>query len=642
MEGNEQQNRAIRWNTGPALVLAGPGSGKTFTTVERVRYLIRVHKVDPSNILVITFTRAAARQMRDRFFRRMEGESLPVCFGTFHAVFFQILKSSYHYPQNCILKEKEKREYLRTVLAGLSEEDREGIARGEDWEEGLLAEFGYVKNCGQMSEDFRSAYLEPASFRKTFLAFQRLLQEMRKLDLDDFAAAVKHLFTNCPEALQRWRERFSYILVDEFQDINAAQYEVVKLLAGEQKNLFVVGDDDQAIYGFRGSDPAIMRRFVQDYPQAVQISLSVNYRSLPGIVKTAGRLIGENKNRFPKHIEAGRTTGQKQEGDFWGWEGFTEDNTVLLRAFADRRQQARAIAAELAKIRRANMSAKASEKAGQPVTTAAIFRTNSDALLLSEELKKAGIPFTMREKLKSPYAHPVCRDLLAYLEFAKGQRSRELFFRIMNRPCRYLSRRSCSRERISLEELAFFYRREAYMEPILTKLRKDIGYLAGMDLYAGVNYIRRGIGYEEWMKKEMEEKAYREGKEMADFFQESMRQFHTVEEVKEHIESYERSLQKAIAGNEEDKENPVALITMHGSKGLEYDVVFLPDCNEGIVPHKKSAKGEQIEEERRMFYVGMTRARERLYISWVGGTKEEPGFVSRFLGDMGYREPYRN
>lgn len=625
MQENEQQKKAIVWNTGPALVLAGPGSGKTFTTVERIRYLIRVHGVDPSNILVITFTRAAARQMRDRFFARMEGTFHPVTFGTFHAVFFQILKTSCHYTSDSILSEREKKEYLRIVFGTMAE----AFPQEENWEEGLLAEIGYLKNAGCLPDGFDSAFLEMPLFQKVFLCFQKQLMQRGKLDLDDFAAAVEHLFRTKPQVLAAWQQRYSYILVDEFQDINAAQYSVVRLLAGEKRNLFVVGDDDQAIYGFRGSDPAIMRRFTQDFPEAARIDLSVNYRCSAGIVETAGRLIAHNQERFPKKIVAGKE--KKPNADVPRWKPLSGDRAVLWSGFADRRQQAKCLADMMRRL-----SAERPED-----TIAAIFRTNTDCALLAEALKAEKLPFRMKENLKSPYEHPVCQDLLAYLKFAKAGRERKDFFRIMNRPCRYLSRQKVAAGQVFFPALIDAYRDKPYMQQILIRMQREVSWMAGMDLYAAVNFVRKGMGYEEYLKKQFRGERYEEAVQTADFFQNSTREFRTVEQLEAHIADYGQTLKEAAADRAGEEENAVWLLTMHGAKGLEFDQVFLPDCNEGIVPHKKSGRGKEVEEERRMFYVGMTRAKERLFLSWVSGSKQEPGFPSRFLAECGFREPYR-
>lgn len=647
------------------MILAGPGSGKTFTTVERVRYLMEVHQADPSGILVITFTKAAARQMRDRFFARMGNSFYPVAFGTFHAVFLQILKASGRYRPDCILREAQKREYLRAALQSMEyRADGRELSGDGDWENGLLSEIGYLKNLGRVPEDFKSAFLEQADFQKVFIAFERLLFQEGKLDLDDFAAAVLHLFRRDPETLAQWRKRFSYIMVDEFQDVNAVQYEAIKLLAGEDKNLFVVGDDDQAIYGFRGSDPSIMRRFAQDFPEAERISLSVNYRSRPGIVETAGRLVSVNRERFPKKIEAGRSAeaspdpagrpgavGMPGVAGMSGvagrpelWRPLAADQSVLVGRFETRRKEAQALAALLGRLYQQ------CREAGSVLSAAAIFRTNGEAIWLAEALGEAKIPFVMKEKPQNPYSHPVCRDLLAYLRFAKAGRQRKDFFAIMNRPCRYLSRQLVGEGPVSLGALAMACRDRPYLRQNIEKLQADIGRIARMDLYAAVNYIRKGAGYDCWIRKELAGEKAREATEKADFFQRSMKEFHSLEQLEAHLEAYGRTeggarekAPLAAAGPEaetvtETEGGAVELITMHGAKGLEYDTVFLPGCCEGTVPHKKSAQAGCLEEERRMFYVGMTRARERLYLSWVSGTKEEPGFPSRFLAECGYRE----
>lgn len=673
MQANKQQQRAIAHNTGPALILAGPGSGKTFTTVERVRYLIEVHHADPSHILVITFTKAAARQMRDRFFARMDNQFFPVTFGTFHAVFFHILKTSCHYDGSSILKEKEKREYLRAALLTLPEKfyaQNDG-KMDQEWEQGLLSEIGFIKNIGKLPTDFTSEYVSRQEFMRIFVSFQKQLAQEKKLDLDDFAAAVCHLFRTNPAELARWQREYSYLLVDEFQDINAAQYEAVKLLCGGKRNLFVVGDDDQAIYGFRGSDPAIMRQFLKDFPEAKQIFLSVNYRSRAGIVETAGKLIGQNRERFPKQIVAGQSAASGVPAAAPGmiWLPFSTDHSVLVCGFQDRKQEAEAVADEIGKAFR------------QGKSCAAIFRTNADAVWLAAELKCRKIPFRWKEKPKNPYETPVCQDLLAYLQFAMEGRKRKDFLRIMNRPCRYLSRQMLPDADISFSALRRAYAQKPYMQEILHRLETDISRLAKMDLYAAVHYIRRGMGYDAWLKESAGQtpsagelrqgqrtasvgtRVHAAGKlerdlEAADFFQEQVREFQSLTELEEAMAAYEDQMDQNENGADAADVAartaargttgaafatlPIAeLVTMHGSKGLEYDVVFLPCCMEGVVPHKKSRDQAALEEERRMFYVGMTRAKKELYLSYAKGTKDAPGFASRFLAECGWKEPKR-
>ena len=674
LTGNQDQQKAIILNRGPALILAGPGSGKTFTIVERIRYLITHHGVNAENILVVTFTKAAARQMRERFQTRMGGMACPVNFGTFHAVFYHILQTSASYRSDVVLSEKEKKEYLQRVLLTMQEDfskydpvkqaalqSAEGFFEPTDnlaekymdpeWLKGLLGEFGFVKNAGKIPEGFSSDFLELPVFKKAFLCFQKNIHQEGRMDFDDFASHCLHLFQTKKEVLERWQDKFQYILVDEFQDINPTQYEVVNLLAAKHKNLFVVGDDDQSIYGFGASDPKIMQQFYADYPEAVRIDLSINYRCAPGIVDLAGRLISVNKQRFSKTIRCGKKQAVKQtlqlpdqiqrksaqaEMRFAEasniWKPLTADNSVVIGGFTDRMQQAAAIAEKLKTIR----------EQAQNKEAAVIFRTNTDALPVAEALSKAGLPFFIQEQIKSPYDHFVCQDLLAYLRFAHMGQKRSDFYRIMNRPVRYLSRQAVLKPEVEWEELLSFYKEKSWMLPLIEKCKKDIGLLAGMDLYAGIYYIRCGIGYDAWMEKNLTGEAKKQAFEMADFLKNSVKDFVSLESFLQHVEDYEKQLEASNRKKGEIQKGKIALLTIHGAKGLEFDHVFLPDCNEGIIPHKKSMKADEVEEERRMFYVGMTRAKEKLYLGWGMGTADNPGFISRFLADLGYREPWRN
>ena len=417
----------------------------------------------------------------------------------------------------------------------------------------------------------------------------------------------RDLFIRYPQILAAWQQKFKYILVDEFQDINAMQYEVLRMLALPENNLFVVGDDDQSIYAFRGARPELMLGFQKDYPQAKRVELSVNYRSTPEILSCAGKLIAVNRNRFPKKSTAASGHGEP----------------VRFLGFPDRRAQNEKIAQELLE---------AGEERGK---AAVIFRTNRDAGALAEALLEKGVPFWMKEKLKSPYHSQAALDLRAYLAFVFAGQKRTDFFRIMNRPKRYISRSAVETERVEVEQLKAVYREKPYMLEILRRLQMDLARLKRMDPYAAVNYIRKGMGYDEYLKQAAldGQESWKALREEADWFQGQTKAFSTQEALEEHILLYERELEHAAA--KKPGEGCVSLLTMHASKGLEYDAVYLPDCNEGTVPHKKSMKGEQVEEERRMFYVAMTRARKRLILTWVAGTKEEPGFLSRFLSDLG-------
>ena len=371
---NPGQAEAIAHRDGPMLVLAGPGSGKTYTITQRIRCLIEEGGVQPDSILVITFTRAAAEEMKGRFFRLTEGKFYPVNFGTFHAIYYHILKSAYHYQSGNILSEHEKRELLKTVLFR-----QKGLpSMEEDQLELLLNQISRYKNDGcpgvlpdGPQEMPQAGALSKEQFFAVYSAYSREAKERRKLDFDDMVLECRNLFLQYPSILAAWQKKFRYILVDEFQDINAMQYEVLRMLALPENNLFVVGDDDQSIYAFRGARPEFMLGFQKDYPQARRVELSINYRSTPEILSCAGKLISVNKNRFEKKSRAASGHGE----------------AVRFLGFPDREAQNEKIAGELLE---------AGEERGK---TAVIFRTNRDAAELAELLTKKGIPFWMKEKL---------------------------------------------------------------------------------------------------------------------------------------------------------------------------------------------------------------------------------------------------
>lgn len=366
-------------------------------------------------------------------------------------------------------------------------------------------------------------------------------------------------------------------------------------------------------------------------------------------------------------IPTGTASGISAAAFGTSWLPLSTDRSVLVCGFQDRKQEAETVADEIGKTFR------------QGKSCAAIFRTNADAVWLATALKCRKIPFLWKEKPKNPYETPVCQDLLAYLQFAMEGRKRKDFLRIMNRPCRYLSRQMLPDAEISFSALHRAYAQKPYMQEILHRLEADISRLAKMDLYAAVHYIRRGMGYDAWLKenagqtpsagesRQGQERApagarvHAAGKlerdlEAADFFQEQAREFQSLTELEEAMTAYEDQMDQNMADAADTAACtaasgttdaafttlPIAeLVTMHGSKGLEYDAVFLPCCMEGVVPHKKSKNQAALEEERRMFYVGMTRAKKELYLSYTKGTKETPGFASRFLAECGWKEPKR-
>ena len=275
MAFDEGQKRAIRHKEGPALVLAGPGSGKTTVITNRIRYLTEKAGVNPSSILVITFTRAAAREMRERYERMVPEGGGRVSFGTFHSVFFLILKLAYRYQASDIVREEQRTLFIREMLekTELESEDEAELVRS------ILSEISAVKGEGMRPEHYYPKSCSQEIFRRLYEGYENELRRRHLLDFDDMLSMCWELFSQRKDILGAWQEKYKYILVDEFQDINRLQYEIVKMLALPENNLFIVGDDDQSIYRFRGAKPELMLGFEKDYPGAARILLATNYRS---------------------------------------------------------------------------------------------------------------------------------------------------------------------------------------------------------------------------------------------------------------------------------------------------------------------------------------------------------------------------
>ena len=298
MSLNPSQVQAVIHKDGPCMVLAGPGSGKTLTITKRIEYLIGKHHVSPEEILVITFTKAASIEMKERFVRLCGQKAGPVTFGTFHGIYYGILKWAYRMNASNILSEEQKYQLLKQVI-GRMEID---IDDEKDFLQGIAGEIGNIKNNQIPLAEYESLNCSEEVFREIFEQYEKERKRLKKIDFDDMLVLVYELFKKRPDILSMWQRKFRYILIDEFQDINQVQYDVIRMLAAPENNLFIVGDDDQSIYRFRGARPDIMLGFKKDYPDTKEILLDVNYRSTKAIVNGAARVIRHNVNRYPKQI----------------------------------------------------------------------------------------------------------------------------------------------------------------------------------------------------------------------------------------------------------------------------------------------------------------------------------------------------
>ena len=616
MKLNRGQDEAIKHGNGPCMVLAPPGSGKTLIVTERTRYLIEESGVRPDQILVITFTRYAAREMKERFERLTAGKNYPVTFGTFHSIFYGILKCAYGIGANNLMSEKESSVLLQEVL---DQTDIESTPEVEDEEElvrELLREVGMVKNGLCHLKDFHSKYLTQDEFAEVFRSYEHQKKELKKFDFDDMLVQCYALFRKKPEILQGWQKRFQYILIDEFQDINRVQYEVIRMLAAPRYNLFVVGDDDQSIYGFRGAKPELMLYMKQEFPSLRTISLTVNYRSTEFITGAAARVILHNDTRFYKRVQSFRGRGQN----------------VHVQEVLDEQEEAQYVTEEIQKKL---------DQGIKPGEIAVLFRAAVQVRMISEILSEHRIPFEMRDYVTNFYRHFIVKDMMAYLQLAAGKRDRSLFLTICNRPLRYLARNSMENRQVNFEDLRKFYCDKDWMLDIIDQFDVDVRMMKNMAPYAAIQYIRKKIGYDDFLK-EYAEKHQISWKQLMDVMaelEERSKNFKSYDEWEIHIAKYTQELEeqqakaRTIKG---ERENKVQLMTIHSAKGLEFEDVFVIHANEGEIPHQKAEKKDEIEEERRLFYVALTRAKNNLCISYItqknGNSIKPSRFVEELLG----------
>ena len=603
---NEAQTQAIQHTDGPCLVLAGPGSGKTLTIVNRVKYLIEKQKVRPEEILVVTFTRFAAAEMKSRLCLVMGKRDLPVTVGTFHGIYYGILKWAYRMNQENILSETEKYQILRGVI----NKERMEIFDEEDFIQDIAAEIGKVKNNRIPLEEFVSEKCSADAFRNIYRNYEQHRKELKKIDFDDMLVLCYELFRSRPDVLAQWQKKFRYVLIDEFQDINRIQYDVIRMLAQPENNLFVVGDDDQAIYGFRGADSELMLGFGKDFPDAKQILLGMNYRSTANIVQNSLKLIENNVERYSKKLEANREGG----------------SCLHIQEVKDPVEEAEYVLEEIQKCK---------ENGIKEEEIAILFRVHTDARAVVEAMVERKIPFQMKEHLPNIYEHFIAKDIMAYFRLATGKRRRQDFLQVMNRPKRYLGRDSVSGSQVSFEDMRKFYCDKDWMIDRIDQFEWDVKMLMKMAPYAAIQYIRKRIGYDDFLK----EYAFTHQINRSDLnevlaeIEEAAKAFSSVEEWFAHVEEYTETLK--VKENERNRPRPgVRLMTIHASKGLEFKQVFLIAANEGRIPYQKAKTDKEIEEERRLFYVAMTRAKDFLKICYVKIKNGKEVTPSRFVDEL--------
>lgn len=603
MQFNKAQIQAIQHNKGPCMVIAGPGSGKTTVLTHRVRYLIDRCGVKPSDILVITFTKAAAEQMKFKFKGLSEGRSSAVTFGTFHAVFFTILKAAYNYSARCIITPQVQHEFVKDQIHRLEleyDDEKEAV-------DGVLSEISRVKGEAVNIDEYESRCIPPQSFRIIYMAYDDMLVRKHLIDFDDMIVQCRELLMQREDYRRAWQNKYKYILIDEFQDINKAQFDVVRILADEYRNLFVVGDDDQSIYGFRGSAPQIMLDFNKYYSDAVRIDMCINYRSTGNIVFASRAVAEENEHRYYKDI-----TTYNSQGD-----------TVSVYEFNSLNDEKAFLVSEIRRLIDTGIAAD---------DIAVLSRTNVIGNMYMSRLESDGIPCCDYSVVQDIYEHWISKDILTYIRIALGSRERIDFLRIINKPLRYISR-SYITQPADINALKRGYEGNEQMSKQVEKLVSDISMIRSMSPFAAVNYIRKGVGYDEYIRNYIyEHKADKEELyNVLDELAHRASQYMSLSQWLDGIVEYIRQCDKDRQNNKADG---VHMLTMHGSKGLEYKIVLVMDACEGIIPYNKSILDEQIEEERRLFYVAMTRAKEKLYLLYPKQRYNKDTTRSRFIEEL--------
>lgn len=606
---NKSQIQAISHMDGPAMVLAGPGSGKTTVITHRIKNLIEKAEVRPENILVVTFTKAAAISMQKRFSTLMNGgKGQPVTFGTFHSVFYKILRKSRRYEATDILSERQKTDYIREIIGryGISSNDISELSQN------IINDIGNIKGNMLNAQEYEPSCCKKEDFIKVYNAYNLELKKDGKMDFDDILRECYLLLCENHTILEQWRELYKYILIDEFQDINRIQMNIIELLASPLNNIFVVGDDDQSIYGFRGARPEIMIEFKDYYPEAELIVLNVNYRSTQSIINVAGRVIKNNKTRLDKCAHANND----------------KDFQPDIRKFRNQVEELKFVVSKI----------KEYENQGISLSEMAILvRNNSQIQEISSFLKNRKIEAESGKYRSNIYNGMVAKDILSYVRGAlkfDGTYFNEDLIYVLNKPQRYISRQVVLSVNMNISAV-----RRIYSKNNIDSFLFHIEMIRKLPPQAALSYIRKGAGYEEYLRLyAIENNIPMSGllKQLEQLVQECSK-FNTLEQWINSIDSAQNSEGQNFgkkSSGEGGANNRINIMTMHGSKGLEFKAVFIVDANQGIIPTSKALRERDFEEERRLFYVAITRAIDYLNVYAVEERLGCPIEVSMFVEEM--------
>lgn len=627
---NERQAEAVQTTEGPLLIMAGAGSGKTRVLTHRIAYLIEEKMVNPWNILAITFTNKAAREMRERAID-LNPRTQDTLIATFHSMCVRILRRDADhigYNRNfTIVDPGEQRTLMKRILKDLNVDPKKFTERTilgtiSNSKNDLVTAESYAKNANDL-------YTEIVA--KAYKRYETELKRSESMDFDDLIMNTILLFDKNPDVLAYYQGKFQYIHVDEYQDTNHAQYQLVQLLARRFKNLCVVGDADQSIYGWRGADMQNILDFEQDYPEAKVVLLEENYRSTKTILQAANEVINNNKKRRPKKL----------------WTQNADGENIIYHRSGDEREEANFVAGQI--------NHELQENKRQYSDFAVLYRTNAQSRAIEEALLKSNIPYTMVGGTKF-YSRKEIRDVVAYLNVIANVRDNISFERIVNEPKRGVGPKAletlrdfAAQQNVSLLEAS----RDVTLSSLKGKAASELFNLAHTLLNLADDVDQFTIT--ELVEKVLDKTTYKKALEVQTTSLEAQNRLENIEEFLTVTKSFDdKESENAVEGetgldklsrflndlslvadtDSYDETSQVTLMTLHAAKGLEFPVVFLVGMEEGVFPLSRQAEDEdELEEERRLAYVGITRAEEVLYVTNAS---------SRMLfGRSSYNQPSR-
>ena len=593
MNLNKSQQQAIRHVEGPLMVLAGPGSGKTTVITYRALQLVKEGGVHPRQVLVITFSKAAAMEMEHRFKALSQG--VTCSFGTFHAVFFRVLRERYGYNLEQVMQEGEGRDMVRKLLS------QSGFEADDDMLSAVRNEISLVKNELHDLRYYNSTAMGTDEFREIYMLYEEGKKSQNKIDFDDMLTRCYNLWQQEPACLAHWQQKFPYIMIDEFQDINHVQYECMRLLSAEPHHLCIVGDDDQSIYRFRGARPEFLLRFPEDYPQVRRVVLDTNYRSTDPIISFSNTLIAQNQVRYDKSI-----IGTQKKGP--------NPKIVVCR---DQNHEASFAAEKIKKHPNFN-------------EVAVIYRTNMQARAFVDAFMQANIPYVVKDEISVIYEHWIAQDIFAYLRLSRSLGNPGDLEHIINKPFRFIGRAFLQKAKQEKRDIFQWYTKSdmlnAAQQQRIEELIMNLAAMAKLPTERAVKFIRKNAGYDDHIRDFCNYRKINPAGlyEIAAELQEASGAFSEPDAFMAHAE-------EAILNKKGAEGERVTLTTMHSAKGLEFDTVYIAGAVEGLIPHERSKTAAELEEECRLFYVGATRARRDLYISVIKKRHEKPVEPSRFI-----------